>query len=296
MVAEPAWAQDAGVTRCDMPPSRMPQNVTPADGAHQVSIDAPVSVEYTSGYFDPTTGPGGDPSRMIDIRRCPNDGCGVPCRYGNAPEGTFVPGTAQVLGDTLVYYPNSQWEPNQAYTGIARGVDGDLTFSFCTGTLPDTTPPAMGYLTRVTSTAVPPRCDAPQGGYRIAAFFPPATDGDGPPASISYLLYQTRGAGIEEPVLRSTIRNFATDMQTMAFVLPPDQADEIICVRVIAVDGLGNADPSDEDSGVDCIDPVQGNYFFSLCSVSAPGRGRAPLLGVALVGAVAITLVLRRRR
>lgn len=300
LASESALAQDdAGTASCGGPVTRQPVEVTPADGARQVSIDAPVRVQYSAGYFDPTMGPGGDPTQMIVVRRCPSDGCGVPCRWGDEPAGAFVPGRAQVLGDNLFFYPDAEWEPNQAYTGIGKGQDGDLPFSFCTGTLPDTTPPELGPIDRVTSTPVQPRCDAPEGGYRIAVFFAPADDEVGPPASIQYLLYQTRGAGIDAPVLRSTIRNFATDMHTMAFVLPPDEASEVICVRVVAVDGRGNADPSDEDPGdasVDCIDPVQGNYFYPLCTVSAAGAGNAPPIGFAALGATFVALAVRRRR
>ena len=291
-----ASAQDGGTVRCDIPPSEGPQEETPADGARQVSIDAPIRVRYSRGYFEPGVGPGGDPGRMIAVRRCPTDGCSTLCRWADEPAGAFVPGRAQVLGDNLIFYADTGWAMNQAYSGMADGVDGPLYFSFCTGTEPDTTPPELGSLERVTSTPIQPRCDAPEGGYRIAAFFAPATDSIGPPASIEYLLFQTRGAGLETPVLRSTIRNFATDMHTMAFVLPPGEASEVICVRVVAVDGNGNADPSDEDASVDCIDPVQGNYFAPLCSVIGYGTRSRSLPDVMLFGVVALVLVWRRSR
>jgi hypothetical protein len=287
---------DGGVVRCDDPVLRRPQEVTPADSARQVSIDAPVRVRYSAGYFG-SEGPGGDPTRLITVYRCPEDGCGAGCRIG-VDTGEFVPGRVQVLGDdSLFFFPDAAWEPEQGYMGIARGVDADLPFSFCTGTTPDTTPPTLERLDRVTSTPVDPRCDAPQGGYRIAAFFPPAEDFGGPPASIEYLLFQTRGAGIEEPVLRSRIRNFATSTHTMAFVLPPSEAADVICVRVAAVDGRGNLAWSDADPETDCIDPVQGNYFYPLCSAS-PGRtlgGSGALLALPVLGAM-LVLVHRRRR
>lgn len=290
-----ASAQDAGVPTCEAPLAREPEEVTPADMARQVSLDAPVRVQYTPGYFGPD-GPGDAPTALIQMFRCPNDGCGIGCRTDDTSPDLFVPGRVQVLGDNLFFFPDAEWEPGQAYAGIARGRDSNLEFGFCAGTARDGTPPELGGLDSVTSTPATPRCDAPEGGYRIAAFFPPADDAGGPPASIEYLLFQTRGVGIEEPVLRSVIRNFATEMHTMAFVLPPDQAGEAICVRVAAVDGNGNIDWSDANGDVDCVDPVQGNFFQSLCSVSRAGAGRAPVAGLSLFAAAALALSVRRRR
>lgn len=286
--------EDGGMMSCEPPSSFQPEEVTPADSARQVSIDAPVRVRYSPGYFGPG-GPGGDPSSLITVFRCPTDGCVVPCRPEDALLEDFVSGRVQVLGDNLFFYPEDEWEPGQAYTGLAKGEDSELPFSFCTGTTTDRTPPRLGEIEDVTSTAVGPRCDAPEGGYRIAAFFAPADDAGGPPASIEYLLFQTRGAGIEEPVLRSTIRNFATEMHTMAFVLPPGEATEPICVRVAAVDGNGNLNWSDESADVDCIDPVQGDFFQPLCAVSVVGARRAPAFGLALFALVGLALVVRRR-
>jgi hypothetical protein len=288
-----AKAQDGGTERCDAPVGRKPEEVTPADSARQVSIDAPIRVRYSRGYFE---GPD-DPATLITVLRCADDGCGVGCRYEDEVDGEFVPGRVQVLGDNLFFHPDGGWEPGQAYAGIARGQDGDLPFGFCTGTTTDGTPPELRGLEDVTSTPVPPRCDAPEGGYRIATFFAPADDAGAPPASIEYLLFQTRGAGIEGPVLRSTIRNFATAMHTMAFVLPPSEAGEPICVRVAAVDGRGNIDWSDSNPEVDCIDPVQGNFFAPMCAASAPGAPRRGAGALTLaVAAVALGIARLRRR
>lgn len=291
-----ASAQDGGVVRCDPPIVRKPEEVTPADTARGVSIDAPIRVRYTEGYFGPS-GPGSDPAALITVRRCPL-GCE---ELFNCDEtmGDFVPGRVQVLGDNLFFHPDATWEPTTAYAGIARGVDENLPFRFCTGTTTDTTPPELRAIREVTSTPVEPRCDAPSGGYRIATFFPPADDSGAPPASIEYLLFQTRGAGIEEPVLRSTIRNFPTETHTMAFVLPPELAGDVICVRVAAVDGRGNVDWSDSNPDVDCVNPVQGNFFYSLCAVSAPGGSAGTglaALPLAVMGLGALALAVRRRR
>lgn len=288
-----ASAQDAGTPRCDPPVARKPEEVTPADTARQVSVDAPIRVRYSEGYFGPA-GPPSDITTLITVRRCP-----LSCDELFACDetmGEFVPGRVQTLGDNLFFYPDEPWSPDQAYAGVARGVDDILPFRFCAGSTTDTTPPELRGIEQVTSTPVEPRCDAPSGGYRIATFFAPADDSGAPPASIEYLLFQTRGAGIDEPVLRSTIRNFPTETHTMAFVLPPEEAGDVICVRVAAVDGRGNVDWSDANTEVDCVDPVQGNFFYSICSASAPGGGGTAGIGLAVIGLAALALAIRRRR
>lgn len=288
-LAIPAAAQepDAGVV-CEDPTAREPLTVMPAVGAREVSLDAPLRVRYTPGYFE--SGTGGDPTTLIFVQRCPVAACDL---FSCMDPGEFVPGRVQVLGDELVFLPDEPWAAGQAYSGVARGLDDNLPFQFCTGSAPDTSAPTFGRLTNVTSTPVSVRCDSPEGGYRVAVTFPPASDPGGPPASIEYLLFQTRGAEIEEPVLRDRVPNFAgTDTITSAFVLAPSLATAPICVRVAAVDGVGNFTWS-EPRAEDCVNPVQGNYFYGLCSASAPGASAG--FGVVLFAALGV-LVLRRRR
>ena len=275
---------------CDAPPLQRPEETFPSDRAPSVSIDAPLRVRYTEGYFGPL-GPGGDPTRLLNVQRCAGTGCDfLSCEEG----GEFVPGRVQVLGDELVFIPDAPWAAAATYSGTARGRDGDRTFSFCTGSSTDDLPPELGTIEEVRSDPIEPRCDAPEGGFRVGVFFEPATD-LGPPGSIEYLLFQTRGDTVNEPILRDRVRNYAGDQITMAFVLPPSEASAPICVRVAAVDGVGNLDFSDlRDGQEQCIDPVQGNFFYSICSVTAPGHGgsAAPLALLALVG---FGLLLRRR-
>lgn len=289
-VASAASAQDAGVDDCDDPPLQRPEETFPADRAPSVSIDAPLRVRYTAGYFGPG-GPGGDPTRLLEVRRCARAACDF---FACEEEvGEFVPGRVQVLGDELAYFPDAGWETAATYTGIARGRDDDLAFSFCTGSSSDDLPPTLGELDELRSDPIEPRCDAPDGGYRVGVFFPPATD-SGPPGSIEYLLFQTRGAGVDAPILRDRVRNYAGEQITMAFVLPPSEADAPICVRVAAVDGVGNLDFSDlSDEEEPCLDPVQGNFFYGLCG-AAPGRG--PAGGGLAIGLVALAWARRRRR
>ncbi|MEC7522085.1 MAG: Ig-like domain-containing protein [Myxococcota bacterium] len=295
LASAPVAAQDGGTIVCDDEPvARQALEVFPADNATAVSLDAPVRARYSPGYFEPG-GPGGDPTTMITLLRCPSSGSTcftADCADG---EGEFVPGRVQVLGEELVFMPSAGWEPETAYRGIARGVDATLEFSFCTGTGDDAGPPRLGVINSVTSTVVDEeRCDAPRGSYRISVFFEPATE-LGPPGSVEYLLYQTRGTDIDGPVLRDRVRNFATDEIPMAFALPPDQATSPICVTVAAVDGVGNVDYADNEGGEVCVDPVQGNFFESLCSVSAPGGRARWTLILAAAGFIVLLLVVRLR-
>ena len=275
-VASTAVAQDedSGPGSCEDPTVRAPDTAFPAVSATQVSLDAPVRIRYSPGYFEPG-GPGGDPAVLISVSRCPSSAVCVPSRCDET--GEFVPGRAQVLGPELVFLPDAPWQPNTAYAGIARGVDGDLPFHFCTGSTNDLSPPDLGRITEVTSTPSPPRCGSLEGGFRIAVFFPPAVD-LGPPGSIEYLLFQTRGPGIDSPIMRDSLRNFPTESVPMAFVLPPAEAVSPICVRVAAIDGVGNADLSDAAmSGETCVDPVQGNFFYPLCHAAPHRPGPAPV-------------------
>lgn len=270
----------------------------PVVGSPGVTTDAPLRVRYSEDYFGPG-GPGGDPTMLISVQRCPTAICDP---FACEEDGEFVPGRVHRLGDELVFQPDGGWEPNATYSGVARGRDGDLPFHFCTGSTEDTAPPSFGGIEDLTSMEVEPRCDAPDGGYRIGVQFEPATDPGGPPGSVEYLLYQTRGAGINGPVVRARAQNFSTTGNiTMAFVLPPEEATSTICVRVAAVDGVGNVTLSEQiDGELACEDPVQGNFFEPLCSVGAPGLDRTGLgsgfaLVLAGVGLITLLLVVRRR-
>ncbi|MGE0790660.1 MAG: hypothetical protein AB7S26_33610 [Sandaracinaceae bacterium] len=287
-----ARAQDAGPMECTDPTPRI-EGVFPAHRAREVTVDAPLRVRYSPGHFEPG-GPGGDPTELLTIRRCGDVGtCDLDtCAEPSEP----VAGLVQILGDEIVFLPDGGWTPNATFTGVALNRFGDLAFTFCTGSSTDSSPPTLGALEEVTSDAIEPRCDAPDGGYRIGLFFQPATD-DGPAGSIEYIVYQTRGPGIEGPIIRSRSRNTATTGQVaLGFVLPRGEADSPICVRLAAVDGVGNVIYDEVTDGqARCIDPVQGNFFYGLCSVSAtPGSGPGPLGWPLAIVAMALLLTARR--
>lgn len=260
---------------CDPDLFRGPRVVTPSDSARDVTLDAIVEVEFSDGYFDE---PGVDPATAVTL--------------GEDDGGAAVPGRTQVIRDTLFFVPDAPLSPSTFYSGRARGLDGDLEFAFETGTVArDTTPPVLGEIDGASSSEVEPSCEAPDGGFRIDVSFRPATD-DGPAGSIEYLLFLTRGPMVDAPQLRATARNFATELVTMAFVLSPDEAVAPVCVAVHAVDGLGNVD---DDGQSRCFDPVQGNYFEPLCSVT-PGLPAASRRGPWLALLLALGLVARRLR
>jgi hypothetical protein len=259
--------------RCRDPIStaRAPVEVTPAAGAGGVTLDAPVVVRYSRGYFEPG-GPGDDPATLFRLARCPAGTlCGVGCRPG---EGTDVPGTVQVISDRLVFLPAAGLEPAASYVGRATGVDGFLDFQFCTGSLVDSGPPELGAFVGAEPSGPSAGCVLPEGGRRVALRWEPARD-DGSPGSIEYLLYLTRAAGVDAPELRDRIRNYTSREITLSMILDREESAEPVCVRLLALDGVGNvSEPSEEQ----CFDPQTAAAFQPLCAVSAPGAQRAVLL------------------
>jgi hypothetical protein len=250
--------------------------VTPAVRATGVTLGAPVKVRYTPGYFeDPSIG--ADPALLFDLFK----------------EETLeeVLGTLAVIGDTLVFVPDSPFEPRTGYTGVARSVDTTLELQFTTSASFDIGPPRLDALTRMSATRVDQSCDLPDGGYRIDVAFDPATD-DGPPGDIEYFMYLSRGPTVGSPRLVGRARNVAPSEVIMAFVVEPAHVSGPICVTVHAVDGAGNVDA---DTPPLCDDPIQGNYFEPLCTAShGAGSGSSVLWLMGLV--FAWILRTRRRR
>lgn len=282
----PAAAQDRD---CVSEP-RAPIEVTPASGGGEpVPFDAPILVRYGAGYFGPD-GPGDPPSSLFTLVSCGR--CGVSCSVDDEPP---IPGLVQTQGDVLVFLPDGGLEPNTQYRGRATGVDDFLPFDFCTGTesAADLAMPVIGAFGAPTSTPVAPNVLSclPDGGYRIAVFFGPATY-DGPRGSIEYLLYQTRGQGIDEPRLVDRIRNFPGDRITMTFLLGPGEARTPVCYQVVVVDGLGHATLPEGDA---CIDPLARVSFQGACAAS-PGAGSAGSSGGAAAILAMVALVFARRR
>ena len=211
-------------------------------------------------------------------------------------------GRAQIVGDFL-YFLRSKSCCRTAATWFVRSALRSIRKSLNSRRLPREMryeiqcPPEMGEIREVRSTPTPVNCDAPEGGYRVDVSFEPALD-DGSPGSIEYLLYLTRGPGVQAPELRDRARNFTEGgdgLVTMAFVLRPNEADGPVCVAVHAVDGVGRVDRS---VPARCFEPIQGNFFQGLCSVGFAFResneGARTLL-VQTLGGVALMLLHRRR-
>lgn len=278
LLAAPAAAHAQDPEDCRTDP-RAPLEVSPASGAGGASLDAPVLVRYGAGYFDPITGPGDPPSTLFDLVECGD--CGAVC---DVTSGTPVSGLVQTQGDELIFLPDGGLTAFTQYAGRAIGVDGELEFSFCTGGGRDTMAPGRAVMGEPSSARVGGMSCLPDGGYRIQVYFPPATD-DGPPGSIEYLLFQTRGRGIDAPTLVDRVRNFQTDRITMSFLLSNEAANAPICMQVVTVDGNGHATVPDGDR---CFDPV-GHVTFQGCSASPRGTAWPALL-------VVLAALVRRRR
>lgn len=269
--------------------ARVPVFVTPASSATGVTIDAPIQIVYSAGYFGPD-GPGQPPETLLRLVRCPS---GVVCSIGcTLDEGRDVEGTVQTIGDRLFFVPDGGLDPASAYVGRATGVDGVLDFRFCTGGLPDDGPPRLGAFLEARPAESTAACVVPEGGRLIGLRWEQATD-DGPPGSIEYLLYLTRAPGVAAPQLRDRLRNYASPEITLNLALGPEEASEPVCVQMVAVDGVGNvSEPSPEQ----CFDPLTTAAFQPLCAASAPGRGpRGGALALSVALALAALVAARGR-
>ena len=260
LISNAAFSQDGGM-ECDTYIPRGPIEVTPATSASQVTLDAWVKVLYSPGYFSID---GGDPERDFELRRC-----AALSIFECETEGERVAGETQVVGDTLYFLPSRNFASNEVYVGVARGIDLDLRINFRTSMSIDRSPPRLGSVGEPTTTRLDPGCDAPEGGYRMDVSFVPAVD-DGSPGSIEYLLYLSRGAGLEAPELRSKARNFSTTGEIpMALVLSHEEAASPACIVIHAIDGVGNID---DDMSPLCFEPIQGNFFEPACAVGSGGH------------------------
>lgn len=263
----------ATMTCDDVPAARRPVEVTPASGAVDVTIDAPVGVRYSRGYFGPE-GPGDAPETLIRVVRCPDDTfCGLGCM---ADEGVDVPGTVQVIGDRLFFLPDGGFEPEQTYVGRATGVDDVLDFRFCTGLDPDLEPPRLGAFLDAEPAETTAACVLPEGGRLVGLRWEQAQD-DGPLGSIEYLLYLTRASGVDAPELRDRLRNYASPEVTLNLRLDAEEASEPVCVRMVALDGVGRAS---ESSPEQCFDPITTAAFQPLCSARPAPRGNLAVFWV----------------
>jgi hypothetical protein len=277
-----ARALPASAQECPEPPLRGPQAVAPGSGAVGVTLDAPIVLSYSAGYFGPD-GPGEDPRTLVRLEECGD--CSGACALG---EGVPVPGEVEVHGDRLLFVPEGALADGTRYVGSAAGSETSLFFEFCTGRSVDAGPPRLAGLPRPSSTRVGPQCGLPDGGYRLAISFPPASD-DGPPGSIEYLLYLSRGAGVEAPRVVARSYNYAAREIALGVLLSGEQTRAPICLTLAAVDGVGNAavDPTPQ-----CFDALTRTTFAGKACRAAPGSRGQSALGIA---AAALAVLLGRR-
>lgn len=277
-VSSGALAQEPD--ECEDPVLRAPIEVTPAVGAPNVTLGAPIKVRYPEGYFeDPVIG--ADPATSIIV-------------FLGDDTGPMVTGFARAVGDTLVFTPDASFEPGARYSGTAFGLDADFDFSFRTGSNFDIRPPSLGSILSMAATQNGEEsCDTPAGSYRVDVSFEAATD-DGPPGDIEYQLYLSRGPEVEEPQLRARVRNQSAGEQIMAFIATGEEVASPICVSVLAIDGVGNVTESPNPY---CDDPIQGSFFEPLCSAApaSPGSPSVPA-GATVLFAVLLAGFRRRRR
>ena len=267
--------------QCETPP-QAPTAVTPASGAQGVTTDSGVMVRYSPGYFGPL-GPGDDPATLVVLEAC--GACDSTCTLGS---GVPVPGEVQVFEDDLFFIPNQPLTSRTRYVGRADGLEGSISFSFCSGFTADNTAPQISNTLRHESISVGESCELPQGGFRIGIYMDPATD-DGPSGSLEYLLFLTRGEGVTAPVLVDRVRNFAAGEITMRVFLDRERAATLICVRAAVMDGVGRITFQDDES---CFDPIT-KVTFQGCGVS---RARsAPFGWLVMASMLALTWRATRR-
>ncbi len=202
-----------------------------------------------------------------------------------------VEGRIETLGgDWVIFVPDGLLEPETAYEGVARGEEGDLAFHFRTGMRRDEAPPGPVAIERVVVRELmdEPAC-APAEGYGFSVLFSPSEE-DGPPASVEYFLYQTRGRGLEAPRLLGRTRGFSSSSLTIGFSLPREEADGPICLSILALDGVGRLSTP---GPLQCVDPVDEGFFVSGCRLGPRERGAGDVC-VWLV--VSLTLAFRRLR
>ncbi len=265
--AGPLTAQDGG---CPAPIEEFsPLAVAPAVGAGGVTRDTVIRVEYPDGGV-------------------PDDLDAPLVELWVADGGSRVTGRIERPGSGWVFFvPEAPLEPETAYEGIARGLERDLPFRFRTGSRFDQGPPSPVAIEAVVVRASSgrPSCEE-SSGYGFSVLFQPSEE-DGPPASVEYFLYQSRGPGLQAPRLLGRTRGFGAGTLAVGFSLPSEEADEPLCLSIVALDGVGR---SSGPGPLRCIDPVQEDFFVSACRLGASARGGL------LPGGLLCLLLLRRLR
>ncbi|MEO0326011.1 MAG: hypothetical protein AAF447_23880, partial [Myxococcota bacterium] len=203
-------------------------------------------------------------------------------------------GTAQTTRNELLFVPEFGFLPERVYAGAAFAPTGfgELRLAFETGPGPDLTPPTLrAEDVEPSGTPADFECGDLQSGIRIDVRVRPVvpdlldpTDPlrrTEPATSVEYLLFQTRGPGLEAPTLRARGRGIgATTEVTLAFGLSSEDAATPICVAVQAVDGQGAASQPTDDV---CFEPLSGNFFEGFCAAGAGPGGAWPALFAGLL-------------
>lgn len=297
-----ATAQDGGT--CLAPPSFDVEFTPRVGGQEPVTRDSPVFVRYPrdlgaanpSELFvelnkSPVTCAAGDGACCAGaVDPCcegPDAGCcpdaESACRVAGEP--VRYPGQANVL----VFEPAAQLDSQRRYQGEVLTLDGaPRQFNFTTSDRVDTGPPQWPNPdVELSAQQQTEEC----GEARIDVVFNVATD-DGPLGSIQYFVFQTAGVELSAPRLVARITAPQGDGKiSSSFLIPPEQAEEPVCVSVEVMDGVGNILAA---GGESCVDPFADPYFDSLCSASPGAAG--DLRGGWWLGAVLGLLWVRRRR
>lgn len=265
--------------------------VQPAYGATGVARNAPIIVRYlTDVDLDALEASLGPDEALVSLLR-ETGGSG-------APRETVAGDAERLDARTVAFIPaqrlaaNTKYHPLVAKAGFDSAAFAELRFQ--TGRIDDEVRPDLALDAdgiRFATEPIPEACTGPEGRVRVAVTFPPAVD-DGDELSIEYFLYLTRGVAVDAPELRDRARSDGGDVR-MSLELTREQAREIACVAVRAVDGVGRPAESEPEA---CFDPIEGSHFRP-CAVAGPGSGASDT-GTGPAGwlvACAAVLVLRCR-
>lgn len=267
-LADVAHAEDAGCPADEETPAIVgPYETFPANGANGVALNAPLRARYSPGELEAL----GAIDRLVEAT--------------NVDTGERIAGAAQRVGDTLVFFPAGGWPPNARVDTLVRGLGLSQQVLFRTGAFDDVSAPEFSGAPSLQSG------ESECSRWRIGVTFDSAYDVDGAPADIEYLLYQTRGVGLDSPRLRLRERNYAGGTITMAFALPSENVTESLCVRVLAVDGAGHVTEGEEA----CFDALASDDFQPLCTAS-PGASTSRPAWLASLFVLAASLLRRRHR
>jgi hypothetical protein len=272
-----------------------PLEVTPADGASEVARDAAVIARFARNA---------DLDVLLQtLAVAPDtDACAraLVCLFreveGEPPE--LVPGrNARIDERSVAFVPDALLAASSSYfASIARpGFDSAARsdVEFTTGDHADREPPDFDPAPSEIDLEVdspPPECAAPEGSLRVRLAMPRARD-DSDEQSVRILLFLTRAAGLDAPLLRARVRNPESGRAGLRFLLTPEQARSPVCVVLRAIDGAGKLGEGEPEL---CFDPSRGSHFAG-CSAARPGAAAMAAGAWTLVPWCAVLAVARRR-